>query len=113
MIVSRMEESKKYSTEKGDLYKLLISGDSIMFTYIELEPQSETPLHSHVAEQAGICLKGEIEFQGEDKTAIVKPNDVYLFRSNEKHGAKVVGNEKVVLFEIFSPPREEVLARFK
>ena len=114
MIVTKMEECKKYSTEKGGLHKLLVSGDSIMFMYIELEPQSVPhPPHSHVAEQAGICLKGEVEFQGENKTVILKPNDAYLFHSNEKHGAKVVGNEKAVLLEIFSPPREEVLARFK
>ena len=113
MIVTKMEECKKYSTKYGDLFRLLVSGDSIMFTHIELDPKSVTPLHSHVAEQAGICLKGELEYQCEDKTVIIKPNDAYLFHSNEEHGSKVVGNEKVVLFEIFSPPREEVLARFK
>ncbi len=113
MIVTTMEERKKYSTEIGDLYQLLVNGDNITFTYIELEPHSVTPIHSHVAEQAGICLKGEIEYQCEDKTVIVKPNDAYLFHSNEKHGSKVVSNEKAVVFEIFSPPRKEVLARFK
>ena len=114
MIVSTMEERKKYSTGTGQLQQLLVSGDNIMVMYIEFEPQSVPhPPHSHVAEQAGICLKGEVEFQGEDKTVIVKPNDAFLFRSNEKHGAKVVGNEKAVLLVIFSPPREEVLARFK
>ena len=114
MIVSTLEERKKYSTEKGDLHQLLVSGDNMMFMYIEVEPHSVPhPPHSHVAEQAGICLKGEIEFQVEDKTVIVKPNDAFLFHSNEKHGARVVGNEKVVLLEILSPPREEVLARFK
>ena len=84
-----------------------------MLMSIELEPKSEIPLHSHVHEQAGLCLKGEIEFQGEGKTVIVKANDAYVFHSNEKHGAKVVGNEKVVLLEAFSPPREDYLAKFK
>ncbi len=75
--------------------------------------ESVVPHCASVHEQAGICLKGEIEFQGEGKTAIVKPNDVYIFHSNEKHGAKVVGNEKAVLLEAFSPPSEDYLAKFK
>ncbi len=113
MIVTTMEERKKHSTEKGDLFQLLVNGNNILFQYIELQPQSVIPLHSHVAEQAGICLKGKMEYQVEDKTVIVKPNDAYLFQSNEKHGGKVVGNEKAVLLEIFSPSRPEVLAQFK
>ena len=113
MIFSTKEEGKKFSAIKGVLNNILVSGDRIMLMNIELEPKIEIPLHSHVHEQAGICLKGEVEFQGEGKTAIVKTNDIYLFQSNEKQGAKVVGNEKAVLLEVFSPPREEFLAKFK
>ena len=77
-----------------------------------MEPKSEIPLHSHVHEQAGICLKGKIEFQSEEKKVVIKPNDVYVFHSNEKHGAKVVSKEKAILLEAFSPPRKDYLALF-
>jgi len=113
MIVSIMEKGKKFSAFKGVINNILISGDKIMLLYVELEPKSEIPLHSHVHEQAGICLKGKIEFQGEGKTAVIKPNDVYIFHSNEKHGAKVIGKEKAILLEAFSPPREDYLTKFK
>ena len=84
-----------------------------MLMYVELEPRSEIPLHSHVHEQAGICLSGIVEFQGGDKKVIIKENDAYLFHPNEKHGGKVLGKEKAVLLEAFSPPREDYLEKFK
>lgn len=82
-----------------------------MFLLVELEPESQIPLHSHYHEQMGICLKGKVEFHLEDKKEVVEPNTVYYFRSNEKHGAKVVDNEKAILLEVFSPPREDYLAQ--
>ena len=83
-----------------------------MLTCFELEPKSEIPLHSHVHEQVGICLAGKIEFQGENQKVVIMPKDVYVFYSNEKHGGRVMGEEKVVLLETFSPPRQDYLALF-
>lgn len=113
MIVSKRKEAKKFSVFQGITNSILISGEKMMFLLVELGPRSVVPLHSHPHEQMGICLKGRVEFQGEDKTVVVEPNTVYLFHSNEKHGAKVVGKEGATVLEAFSPPREDYLAKVK
>lgn len=113
MIVSTKEDGQRFSAAKGATCNILVSGERIMLMYVELEPNSEIPLHSHTHEQAGICLKGKVELQGEDKTVVISPNSVYCFHSNEKHRAKAVGKAKAVLLETFSLPREDYRAKFK
>jgi len=113
MIVCKRNEAKKLSAAPGVTNHILISGEKIMLVLIEFKPGSIVPLHSHPNEQAGICLKGKVEFQGEDKTVVVEPNMSYLFHSNEKHGAKTVSKDGAIVLEIFSPPREDFLAKAK
>ena len=113
MIVYKRNEAKKFSSAPGVTNHILISGEKMMMLLIEFEPGSEVPLHSHIHEQIGICLKGKVEFRGEDKSAVIEPDMVYFFRTNEKHGAKAIGKENAAILEIFSPPREDFLARVK
>jgi quercetin dioxygenase-like cupin family protein len=113
MIVCKKNEAKKLSIAPGVTNHILINGEKIMLVLIEFEPGSVVPLHSHPHEQAGMCLKGKVEFQGEDKTSIVDSDMVYLFHSNEKHGAKTVSKEGAVVLEVFSPPREDFLIKVK
>jgi quercetin dioxygenase-like cupin family protein len=113
MIVCKRNEAKKLSVAPGVINHILITGEKIMLVLVEFEPGSTVPLHSHPHEQAGICLKGKVEFQGEDKSAVVGPNMVYVFHSNEKHGAKTVSKDGATVLEIFSPPREDFIARVK
>ena len=40
----------------------LIWGDKIMISLIEMEPYSVVPVHSHIHEQAGLCVQGEFDF---------------------------------------------------
>ena len=43
-------------------------GDKIMMSLVELDANSEVPLHSHPNEQAGLVLDGEFEFTvGEER----------------------------------------------
>jgi len=111
MIVSKREEAKQFSTASGVTNSILISGERMMFLLIELKPGSVIPLHSHPHEQMGICINGKVELQGGERTVVVESNTVWLFHSNERHGAKVVGKEGATLLEAFSPPREDYLAR--
>jgi len=113
MIVSTRKEAKKFSVAAGITNRILITGERMMFLHIEMEPGSVVPLHSHPHEQMGICLKGRVEFQTEDKPVVVEQNMTYVFRGNEKHGAKPLDKEGATLLEAFSPPREDYLAKFK
>jgi len=113
MIVCKREEAKRFSIAPGITNRILISGDRVMFLHIVMEPGSVVSLHSHPHEQMGICLRGKVEFQTEDKPVVVERDTVYVFKGNEKHGAKPVGKEAAILLEAFSPPREDYLAKVK
>ena len=82
-----------------------------MFLLIDLQPGSEIPMHSHPHEQAGICLRGRMEFKTEEGAVVVEPNIAYLFASHERHGARVLSAEGATVLEAFSPPREDYLAQ--
>jgi len=113
MIVVRREDAKQFSPAPGVQNKILITGDEQMLVLLEIAQNAEIPLHSHMNEQVGVCLRGEIEFRTEQGPVIVDENTAYVFKSNEKHGCRALSKEGVVLLESFSPPRDDFLARAK
>ena len=66
LIVVTREDAKGFSTIPGVNNKILVSGDKQMFMLIDLDPTAVIPLHSHMNEQIGVCLKGTVEFQTEN-----------------------------------------------
>ena len=63
--------------------------------------------HSHVNEQLGYILSGEVEITIGDEKKICRVGDVYLIPSNISHGFKVLSQEGVEYIELFSPPKNE------
>jgi quercetin dioxygenase-like cupin family protein len=113
LIVATREEAKGFSTIPGVNNKILVSGDKQMFMLIDLVPTAVIPLHSHMNEQMGVCLKGTVEFQTETGSVVVKENTAYVFASNEKHGCRPLSAGGATLLESFSPPRADYLAIVK
>lgn len=104
------EDTKEFSAIPGIQNRILITGEKQMLVLINITPKAKVPLHSHFNEQVGICLKGSVEFETEQGRVVVKENAAYIFRSNEKHGCRPLGNEGATLLESFSPPRDDFLA---
>jgi len=113
MKVVSKEDVKGFPILQKVVGRVLLSGERLMFLLAEIEPDGFVPEHSHPHEQMGICLKGKAEFKAGDKTAIVKAGMAYWFPPNEKHGVKVIGDEKGVFLDVFSPPREDYLLKQK
>ena len=82
-----------------------------MFLLVEVEPNGVVPMHSHTHEQMGICLRGRINFKTRDRAVVIEKGMVYFFQSKEEHGARTLGDKVAVLLEVFSPPREDYLAK--
>ena len=80
-------------------------GDKMMVCHIVLDEGAVVPLHSHIHEQGGTVIEGEIEFTIDGEREILKPGDSYIIKKNLEHGATAISACK--LFEIFSPVREE------
>jgi quercetin dioxygenase-like cupin family protein len=84
-----------------------------MFMLINLDPTAMIPLHSHMNEQIGVCLKGTVKFQTKDGPVVVEENTAYVFKSDEKHGCRPLSADGATLLESFSPPRVDYLAIVK
>jgi len=110
MILVKREDAKGFSTIPGVDNKILVTGERQMLVLIEIAPTAEIPLHSHVNEQVGICLRGTVEFKTEDGPVVVEENTAYAFKANEKHGCRPLSKEGATLLESFSPPRDDFLA---
>jgi quercetin dioxygenase-like cupin family protein len=110
LITVKREDAKGFSTIPGVETKILVTGEKQMLVLFDLEPTAVIPLHSHIHEQAGLCLRGTVEFQTENGPVVVEENMAYVFKSNEKHGCRPLSEGGATFLESFSPPREDFLA---
>ncbi len=88
--------------------KIFYAGN-LMFILYEMDPGAEFPLHSHPEEQAGFIIQGEVEvhFNGQSRT--LKAGSWYYFAPNELHGGRVVGSQKALVIDVFTPPKKELV----
>ena len=82
-------------------------GDKMTVALVALEPHVILSSHSHLHEQAGYVLAGEIEFPINGPTQGLRPGDVYIIPGNAEHSVKV-GDLPTRLFETFAPVREDL-----
>ena len=97
------------STEavEGVHLSVLAGGDRMNVQRFEIEPGAEVPEHEHPHEQAGMVVEGKLTFVLEDGTEqTVGPGETYVLAGDERHAAENRGDETVVGYDVFSPPRE-------
>ncbi len=81
-------------------------GEHILLSLVEVEANSEMPLHTHPEEQGGIILEGEFEIGMAGEVKVLKPGDMYIIPGGVEHYAKT-NAKKVRALGIYSPVREE------
>ena len=111
--VVELKEGREIPFFKGVTGKILLWSERLMFFLVEIEVGEMVPEHSHPHEQMGICLRGEAEFWGAGESVTVREGMAYFIPSNEKHGVKVIGTEKGLFLDVFSPPREDYLEKMR
>lgn len=83
----------------------VVSGEKIMFSFLQFDAGGVIESHSHPHEQMGLVLEGEFELTIGDETKVVRAGDVYVIHGNVPHrGASKAGARTL---DVFSPPREE------
>ena len=80
-------------------------GDKMTLALVTLEANAVVAVHSHLHEQVGAVIAGELEFTIGGESRRLKPGDVYVIPGDVAHGVKV-GPATVQLVEVFSPVRE-------
>ena len=83
-------------------------GDKIMLSVVEIEANSEVPMHQHPHEQAGMVLEGEFDFTIGGVTTRVGKGDTYIIPGGVEHGLQATDEPSTAL-DIFSPPREDYM----
>ena len=81
-------------------------GEQMLLSLVEIDAESEVPLHSHPHEQGGIIIEGELEMGVDGEVKLLKVGDMYIIPGNVEHYAKA-HSVKAVALDIFSPVREE------
>ena len=81
--------------------------DNVMMTYMEFAPGSILPEHEHPHEQITTIVAGKMEMTVGGHTQLMQPGDVVTVPPNILHWAKVIGEEKAIAIDAWSPIRED------
>ncbi|ELZ33852.1 cupin domain-containing protein [Halorubrum tebenquichense] len=80
-------------------------GEETSIQRFEIEPGATVPEHDHPHEQIGMITEGSIAFVVDGEERVVEAGDTYVIPGDEPHAAANRGDEPVVGYDIFSPPR--------
>jgi len=67
--------------------------------------------HSHPHEQLGYIIQGSCELTASGETVILTAGSSYLLEPNEHHVISGLGDEKVIILDVFHPYREDYLPK--
>ena len=81
-------------------------GEQMLLSLVEVDANTEMPLHTHPNEQGGIIIEGEFELGIRGEVKVLKPGDIYIIPGGVEHYAKALAS-KVRALGIYSPVREE------
>ncbi len=82
------------------------TGDETTFSYLELEPGTHVPEHSHVNEQVGVLVSGSLRFRIGDEERDLRPGSTWCIRAHVPHQVWA-GPEGAGLVEVFAPARDD------
>ncbi|ELZ55188.1 MULTISPECIES: cupin domain-containing protein [Halorubrum] len=80
-------------------------GEETSIQRFEIDPGATVPEHDHPHEQIGAITEGAITFVVGGEERVVEAGDTYVIPGGEPHAAENRGDEPVVGYDIFSPPR--------
>jgi quercetin dioxygenase-like cupin family protein len=82
-------------------------GEKMLVAVVDLEAGSVLPTHQHHHEQISYILEGELEFDLEGETQMVRAGDIVVIPSNMAHTVKV-GEKPAKVLDMFNPVREDL-----
>lgn len=101
------------SVELEDLNPLLqrqfVVGEKVMIARVLLKKGCAVPLHSHHNEQVTYILEGALKFALNGEEVVVRAGEVLCIPPNVPHEALAL--EDTVDLDIFTPPREDWIAK--
>jgi quercetin dioxygenase-like cupin family protein len=94
-----------------DISRRMFWGRNVMVVKWKLAPETELPVHEHVAEQVTMVERGTVSLIFSDEGAVeLGPGDMLVIPANKPHGVKV-GPEGCDVTDLFSPIREDFIGK--
>lgn len=110
---TRFEVASRFKPLKGVEMAIIGSGEKMTLIRMSIQPGAFFPEHSHHNEQIGTCLHGEGELVSGGESVRVEPGVSWTIPSNELHSFVAKGDETVIIYEVWSPPREDYISMAK
>ena len=104
--IKKCEETPEFTPVEGVHMALVGDGKSMTLTRIRIEPGSILPLHSHPHEQIGTCIEGRGVMTSAGEVCDIVPGSTWTIPGGEEHKFEAL-DEPVLIFEVWSPPRED------
>ncbi len=90
----------------------IVSAEKITLSFITMEANSHFAIHRHESEQMMIVVDGEMDEIVEGKLYHIKEGDIILLPSNIEHGGHTYDKDCRAI-DVFSPPRNDLVAKVK
>lgn len=81
---------------------------NVMLTWVEMEPGSILPEHSHPHEQISLVVRGALELTVDGATRVMRQGDVAVVPSHIRHSGRVL-EEPTVAVDAWNPIREDYI----
>ena len=101
-----VEKAPNFIPVEGAIMALVGDGERMTLVRITAQPGAVFADHSHDHEQIGTCFEGGGVLSSGGKDLAVKPGYSWVVPSNEVHKF-VTGNKTTIIYESWSPPRED------
>lgn len=106
-LVKQVAEGSCVEMLDGIHRKTLAYGEKTLLCQFKLEKGKHLPLHSHLYEQTGVLIAGNMVMTIDGVPYNFKPGDSWSIYSNVLHEAHVI--EESLIYEVFSPVREDYI----
>jgi quercetin dioxygenase-like cupin family protein len=107
----RIEDAPSFSPVDGAEMAIVGDGKKMTLCRIKIEPGAMFPDHYHPHEQIGTCIEGVGVLISGDKELNVSFGVTWTIPGGEVHRFEATGNSPVLIYEVWSPPREDYRER--
>ena len=103
-ILIKKGHEKSITEKPGKLYRLMIKSQKMETVIAELDHLAESNWFKHGGEEMHLVLQGEMEYIVGENSYRLSEGDILWHRSDLKHKAKNIGEEKLIYITISTPP---------
>jgi len=97
------EQIKKIKTP-GKVIRLMIKSNKMEANIAEMEPHTSSRWYKHDGEELHYILEGKIEYDVGDKSFHLEKGELLWHKSNLRHRAKNISEEKAKYATVGAPP---------